>query len=279
MGANIGHEAVIDCQPSDPSIKVWRYFNVLGLLALLQTRSLRFTRVDMFDDRLEGSLTRRNVAVREQQIRMALADIDPGTDTPEGLVNALPEMTRGAVRCAYANCWHASETESQAMWKLYGTESGSVALQSTYGKLQDVLPSRIVYREGRPSGAAMMSAIFLGMVQYRDYGSDVDCVPSGNLLYPFLSKRKELQHERELRAFALFTEPLLLDRPDGERLADLESMPTGLDAEVDIDRLVETVRVQPGTPAWARRSVEKLIRKYGWDVDVVASDIDTSPLY
>ena len=279
VSANVEHPVVMDCQPNDGNVKIWRYVNLSGLLALLQTRSLHFARADMFDDGFEGSLTKLNVAAREKQFRDALSNVDSSMSTPEQLVSMTLEVTRSAVRCAYVNCWHASESESQAMWKLYGTATGSVAIQSTYSKLRDVLPPHLCLREGSDSDEAWLSEVYLGTVQYRDYGNDVDYVPGGNLMHPFLYKRKELQHERELRAFVFFAHPLMIDLSDGKRFADSESMPEGLGAEVDIDRLVETVRVQPGTPVWTRRSIEDLIRDYGLDVEVVASDIDAAPLY
>lgn len=279
LSANTEHELVKGCQPSDRNVKIWRYVNLLVLLTLLQTRSLHFARADTLGDRFEGSLTKLNVAAREQQIRDALAKADPSMGTPEELVSMTRDVTRSAVRCAYVNCWHASEAESQAMWKLYGTATGSVAIQSTYGKLRDVLPERLCLREGSEPDDAWVSDVYLGMVRYRDYGSVVDYVPAGNLMSPFMSKRKELQHERELRAFVFFSEPLVIDLSDGTRFVDRDSMPEGIGAPVDIDRLVETVRVQPGTPPWAKRSIEDLVRKYGWDVKVVASDIDATPLY
>ena len=119
----------------------------------------------------------------------------------------------------------------------------------------------------------------MGMVQYKDYGNDRDHIPGGNLLYPFVHKRKELGHEREVRAFACFGEALMIDISNHTRLMDDISMPQGLSVTVDIEQLVDTIRVQPATPIWARETIENLIRRHGWDTKLMPSEIDEAPLY
>lgn len=276
MSANVEHKALKGCQPPDPNVRIWRYVDLLKLLAFLQTRRLHFSRADKFDDRFEGSLTSLNVADRKRLLKHAFKH---DQTKAQHIAGTWRDITRNAVRGAYVNCWHASETESQAMWKLYGTSTGSVAIQSTYRKLRDVLPSHLCIGERGNQNEAWRSEVYLGMVQYRDYRSVEESIPEGNLLYPFMSKRKELQHEQEVRAIALFGQALAAGSSDGSRMLNRVSMPEGLRAEVDIDRLVETVCVQPGTPPWVKRAIEDLIRKCGWNVEVVPSEIDATPLY
>ena len=276
MSANIEHPAVKECQPPNPDIRIWRYIDLLRLLAFLQTRTLHFSRADKFDDRFEGSLTSLNVADRKRLLQRAFKH---DRTTTQHITRTWRDITRSAVAYAYVNCWHAGETESQAMWKLYGTSTGSVAIQSTYRKLRDVLPSRLCFDEQGNQNEAWRSDVYLGMVQYRDYRSVEESVPEGNLMHPFMSKRNELQHEKEVRAFAFFGEALAAGSSDGTRTLNKVSMPEGLPGEVDIDRLVETVCVQPGTPPWVKQAIEDLIRKYGWNVEVVPSEIDATPLY
>ena len=68
MAADTEHEVVERFQPSDGSMKIWRYIDLPKLIAFLETRSLHFARVDTLGDRYEGAWTLTNVAAREQEI-------------------------------------------------------------------------------------------------------------------------------------------------------------------------------------------------------------------
>ena len=261
--------------------------DLVRLLSLLQTRSLNFARVDTFEDPFEGSLPILNYMGQEQQIKRYFAKGRRDTPqehwgemgTAEALLDNLQDTTRRARECTYINCWHAGDTESLAMWKLYGTPTGSVAIQTTYSKLVEALPPQLRLPESIVDGKSWSTDVYVGMVRYIDYRGSVDYLPGGNLLYPFVHKRKELAHEKEVRAFAFFGEGLTISLADRTRLLDRISMPHGLRARVDIEQLVETIRVQPATPDWARDAIENLIRRYGWDMKLTPSEIDTEPLY
>lgn len=278
MAANVDDLVVSQCQPAEADMKVWRYMDPVRLLAFLQTESLSFARLDTFKDPFEGSLPRRNYVARKQQIRHIL--VREGADRPEEEWEAaMQDVTRRARECAYVSCWHGGETESLAMWKLYGAPTGSVAIQTTYRKLVEALPQQLCHPSRLFDGERWTTDVYMGMVQYLDYGHSDDYIPGGNLLYPFMHKRKELDHEKEVRALAFFTEALKLDLADGTRFLDRISMPRGLSAKVDIGQLVETIRVQPATPQWARRAIENLVRQHGWDMKLIRSEIDAAPLY
>ena len=287
MAANINDPVVEGCQPPDVNIKVWRYMDPLQLLALLQTRSLYFSRADKFEDPFEGTLPKLNQITQHLQTQHIVAQARKNTPpehwraigNAEEMVEGFQDITRKARQCAYICCWHAGETESLAMWKLYGTDTGSVAIQSTYGKLLESLPPTLCISEPIMEDEPWTSEIYMGMVQYKDYIGDKDRIPGGNLRHPYIHKRKELEHEKEVRAFCFFGEALTNSLTDSTRLLDRLSMPLGLVAEVEIEKLIETIRVQPATPSWAREAIENVIRKYGWDKKVIPSDIDAPTFF
>ena len=93
-------------------------------------------------------------------------------------------------------------------------------------------------------------------------------------MYPFIHKRKEFEHEKEVRAFIWTTEGF-----SKERRKKGDYKPQGIEVGIDIENLVETIRVQPTTPTWARQAIEKLLEKYGWSAKVMPSQIDIVPLY
>ena len=258
MTANTKNEVVEGFQPHDGNIiKIWRYMDLTKLVALLETGSLHFARADTLGDPYEGSWSRLNKAAEEQPFRQVIASLERVHPEVAEQINALLQSRKNTThlirKITYINCWHSGETESAAMWNLHGTTAGSIVIQSTYKKLMDALTDNF----------------FMGMVQYKDYGSSEDWIPGDNLLYPFIHKRKEFEYESEVRAFTLSAE--VLESGDDKQL--------GIAVDIDIDKVVETIRVQPTTPAWARESIEKLIKKYDWDGKVRPSQIDILPAY
>ena len=219
------------------------------LVAFLETGSLHFARADTLSDPYEGSLSRFNSAAEEQRLIAYMEMVN--TEAAEH-INALPQSRKSMAHLiresTYINCWHSGETESAAMWKLYGTTADSIVIQSTYKKLMDALPDNF----------------FMGMVQYKDYGSSEDWMPRDNYLYPFIHKRREFKYESEVRAFTS---------------GHWDDKPLGIPVDIDIDKVVETIRAQPTTPAWARQAIEKLLERYGWGKKVMQSQIDIPPTY
>ena len=54
----------------------------------------------------------------------------------------------------------------------------------------------------------------MGMVQYKDYNSFEDWIPGGNMMYPFIHKRKEFEYEKEVRALIVTMEGLSKQRKE-----------------------------------------------------------------
>ncbi|MCY3820882.1 MAG: hypothetical protein OXH52_16230 [Gammaproteobacteria bacterium] len=263
MAANIQHEVVAGYQPNDQDLRIWRYVDLPRLIDFLETRSLHFARVDTLGDPYEGTVTRLNVVAREAQLAVMARDAPPQAGvSAESLRQSFASATTMLRGTGYVSCWHAGETESAAMWQLYGTTTGTVVLQSTYDRLRRILPD-----DTRVGGVP--TTVYLGMVQYKDYSSVRDWIPGGNVMYPLMHKRLEFQHEREVRAFIWNTN--ILDRPgDG---------PRGLRVGIEIDDLVETIRVQPTTPTWIRQAIERLLARYNLRFEVRPSQIDTPPMF
>lgn len=74
-----------------------------------------------------------------------------------------------------------NEYESAAMWKLYSKTNESIAIETTYCKLKNVLPNDIM----------------IGKVRYIDF--EKDTINPTNVFNSFLHKRKSFEHENEVR--------------------------------------------------------------------------------
>lgn len=166
-------------------------------VSLLATDSLYFCRADLFSDPFEGSYPKKTI--KNRFIEADFQDIAFHEDSEnltafaEALEAAQPDrltkvrqkeretsdFNRQIRSWIYVSCWHANEYESEAMWKLYSTNSNeAVAIQTDYNTLEEQLP-----KEAK-----------LGVVQYIDY--EKEWFPDGDALYPFMHKRKSFEHEK-----------------------------------------------------------------------------------
>ena len=131
--------------------------SIPSLTAMLQTSELLFTRVDQFSDQLEAALSlptlRRVMAEMQQRAKeqgMDQIEGHPISDelTRDLIIQALRAITDQDRKETFANCWHANDTESIAMWELYSNRG--VAIRSKVGLLQlsleePVMVCRVTY--------------------------------------------------------------------------------------------------------------------------------------
>lgn len=242
-------------QPEDEEIKVWRYMDFTKLVSLIDSRRLYFTRADKFEDPFEGSWPKMNVFARE----VVPEDIPPeGRDKFLNAMRNMGETNKHWPRYKAINCWHMNDYESAAMWKLYLKSDEGIAIQSTYSKLKKSLIDD--------------EKVFLGKVKYIDY--DKEFIDAGNILGPFVHKRKSFEHEQEVRA-------VVSKWPTGDGGIDFtqETIGHGLEIRVDIETLIERIYVAPSAPAWFADLVSAAITRYGYKFEVVHSKLNESPVF
>ncbi|HKV94226.1 MAG TPA: hypothetical protein VJW20_16885 [Candidatus Angelobacter sp.] len=228
------------------------------LVSLLDSRCLYFARADKLGDPFEGSWPQLNIRPRQSS--------DGREIQPIGHTDIRKMWTKYVA----INCWHINDHESAAMWKLYLQSNEGIAVQSSYKTLRDaIIDDEIVY---------------LGVVKYIDYethfleppGLALLGDPFATNLNPFIHKRKSFEHEREARA-------LVLKLPIGKGHWDVkygeETINHGLKVKVDLKQLVERVYVAPTAPEWFADLVRAVIKKYGYEFEVVHSKLDEQPVY
>ena len=258
MSANVTHPVVASLQPHDDNMKVWRYLDFPKLVDFLDSQTLYFARVDTLDDPHEGTLTRGNTMATEKLIEKIISE-GKEEQSPAELRASFQRVTLTGRETIYVNCWHSGNSENAAMWKIYGSLTGSVAIQTTYQKLADALPDDI----------------YLGMVRYLDYDRTDRWIPGGNVFYPIVHKRAEYSFEREVRALSW----ILQDDEGKSTTPTVAHRPLGIKLPIDIATLVDSIRLQPTTPAWIRTTIERLVDKYGWKMKIDYSQLDVSPFY
>jgi len=242
-------------QPENEEIKIWRYLDFTKLVSLINTRRLFFTRSDKFDDPFEGSWPQINIVARNYIPSDLLED---GQKKYLETMNQLGKITKNWPRYVAVNCWSENEYESAAMWKLYLKSDEGIAIQSTYSRLK----KSIIADE----------SVFIGKVNYIDYEKDI--IDASNILGPFVHKRKSFEHEKEIRGLVVKF-PVIEDGIDFSK----ELITNGLQIKIDNETLIEKIYIAPNAPKWLNQLVEAVIKRYGYEFNVLQSQLNINPLF
>lgn len=228
-------------------------------VALLETSSIHFARIDKLGDPFEGSLSK----LEFEKLKVVAAKGEAENSIPAEWKGRYLEVlllnARRSRRAMYVNCWHRSNDESEAMWQLYAPSGIGVAIQSTYAKLVDVLPKEV------------HDGCFVGAVQYIDHHKDE--MPEGNMFYAALHKRRAFEHEKELRALVGIADPGYWIDPEQS------GNPTGINVPVALIDLVAEIFVSPAAPPWFLNTVRGVLDHYGLSVQVRQSELSLPAYY
>ena len=140
---------------------VWRYLTLGAVIATIEARHLRLTRVDRFQDPFEGSVPKRQMedqnilfmgagARRAMLNRVAAHHRDMARLEPpdEDLWVRMTRWRRARTRSAHASCWSAGD-ESELLWRLYCADDGcqgvGVALRTTLARLEASVAAHDLY--------------------------------------------------------------------------------------------------------------------------------------
>ena len=207
---------------------IWKYMSFAKFAWLIATESLHFLRLDQHDDEWEGLVATK----------------------PENIEH------RKYIRFTkYINCWHINNSESDAMWKLYGPAGETVAIKTTVGALITSLKS------GDP--------VCIGKMNYKERN-----IPEGNLYWPVIFKRKPFQHEKELRL--CISSPRNDNPPNltrlkdefallgGKNLSEMELLkgigPKEIPVHVDLTQLISEVVICPNSKEYLSESVDYIVK-------------------
>jgi len=243
--------------PEDEGVTIWRYMDFTKFVSLLDTKRLYFARADKLGDPFEGSLPRPNATNGDWLLQYMT---EPAQVVRQANTEQRRKSNRSFVKWNAINCWHMNEGESAAMWKLYLKSEEGIAIRSTYRMLRDSI------NDPEP--------VRIGTVRYINYESD--SIQAGNMLVPFLHKRRSYEHEREIRA-------IVTRVPTEDAGVDPWDLPgiiaNGVGISVDLDRLVQGVQVAPGSEPWFLDLVKSACKKYGFAFEIGQSEMSGDALY
>jgi len=262
------------------TMKLWRYLSLDKLVDLVSTSELFFTPLATFakSDPFEGylpsvafdahtsifrkyvndlELAHQQLAEHRQNKGYPLTDSERATlqMSVEDIRSSLRRLLPAIAKTTTVNCWHASEGESEAMWRLYAENGKAVAVETTL----DALKSSIQERD-------CPSIVHIYPVKYLDFFDSAlqpkDCIVEGHLA-PLL-KRISYQHEREVRAFIGKVAP---NQRAGADVAFWKPEPIRL--PVDVKLLVKAIHVSPYAGEPFPSSVMKICDAFGLGLGIV----------
>ena len=231
---------------------LWRYMDFAKLVSLLEHRALFFARADKLGDPFEGAWSNVNL----KYLNMA-------TTLEAKAWRLIVENAKEERRYTLINCWHASDHESEAMWKLYSGLGYGLAVKTDFKTFVHSFTNR--------------TPDLVASVEYISYESQQ--MP-WSLRAPFLHKRLSFKHEQEVRAIITChnTEPT--DRPDVmENYYSTDVCDVGIPFAIDPTDLIQEVVVSPYAESWTFELVQAVCAKYGITAPVRLSSMASGPAW
>lgn len=234
----VKRQAILNPPESDAFI--WRYYSLEKFLVLLKSSQLFFAKASNFEDPFEGDY---GVAAK-QQIRDLYGDGQYLRDF--NTFDFLRQHT-------YISCWHESQHESDAMWKLYGNAIAIKAKFSSISMLLNWSETEIKYS---------------GRVNYIDYAIEHVNVESSYL--PYFFKRLSFAHEREVR---------FLIQEHRNDWNEYPSPALGKLAQLNINSDFEEIVLSPTMDPHAASAIEQVVRQAGVSITVRRSTLLNRPVW
>lgn len=238
---------------------LWRYMSLSKLLYMLQSQRLWFSRVDKLVDAdpFEGSVPRNSINLEvlnrlSLRNRYLLNSEKLVSQVPEKKIEAVLDLWRTERARTYVSCWHASRSDSDAMWRSYGADKdGSVCVQTTTARVVQHLPYWV----------------FCGRINYVDYASkSPDLIDA---LSPFYYKRTCFAHESEVR---LAVNPTF--RPMD---MDWNQEAAGIGVPFDPEKLFLKICVSPTSQSWFLETVEAAVKHLGIGIPIEVAPMSALP--
>jgi hypothetical protein len=146
----------------------------------------------------------------------------------------------------FISCWHASEDENMAMWKIYGQED-SVRVKTTVKILKDMLSSDLY--------TLVVKKVDYNYKGASENGGSIECSTSDECedLVRIFQKHKAFQYEQEIRYVAYDKNKDFTTTKDPDN---------GIYLKVDIKTLIKDVRLPPNCSTLFKEIITNLTTQY-----------------
>jgi len=245
----------------DDTQKIWRYMDFAKFISLLANEALFFPCPSRFNDPFEGHKPRSEVEALSKMLQQSyndqvaqrnkLKELRPDADLSaiDRSLENFREIAKNGFKIATqrfgVSCWHKSEYENEAMWKMYSHLGQGIAIESTVKQLRGSLLNR--------------EHLVIDSVRYVDF--DNDPIDKGHKHYGLFQKRKSFEHEKELRA------TIPLEESDYGK---------GAFVRCDLKELINTIHVSPFVDEYIKEAIDKLCTG---EIQIVSKPVIHSSLF
>ena len=244
---------------------LWRYLDLSKYINMLVTNGLWFSRSDLLGDSFEGSTTLKSKIQSEEFFYSLLSD-GKNLEKVNKVIAHMSKVINFNRTHMFINSWHMSDHESEAMWRIYGTDFGIAVISSL-----DRIKSNIHWYEN----------FYAGRVKYTNYETDI--IDWGNAFSPFLHKRRSFEYEKEFRIVIEHEREKISDYAAEGAMLTFEEFqritPTGILTPANIDELISVVHVSPSSPDWYFETVKEVTKTLGFSFDVKRSSLSIDPIF
>lgn len=234
-------------QLPDDKEYIWRYFDIHKFLYLIYQKRIKFTRMDQFEDPLEGipfDILQKNLSLGYKSLDLVQFVLDKNPlmydENNENKIADRIEKIHRIQSSTFVSCWFSEKRESMAMWNLYSNFDG-VAIKIPFGSLKKYLIPEI--------NDLNFVEYYCGKVSYQDF-TNKDPYPENSIsrIKRFaLRKDVSYSHEKEIR-FVVKT------KKNENQIIRLNS------TAIDLKELEMNVICHPRMPNWKKKNIKYLLR-------------------
>lgn len=267
-------------QPKEDSF-LYRYLTIDKLLDLLLSERISLVRLNMFNDKLEGSSLKHLLLNHISELTKKSMQSLGGTFGSISLtVNPTERNKHSRQRevfqaTNYASCWYINNYESVAMWQLY-SKSDSVAIKIPYKVLNNELLN------GNFEINSKYDKLKFGAISYHRF-KNIENLEEAKIrtdAQGFI-KDSSFEHEREFR--------IMIENKDSEKKY-LENRGILLDEDVVKINTSNEIKVKhlrlnnfkelpfeiifhPECQKWHKKNIEKIIKQFNIKFNVIDSEL------
>lgn len=258
-------------QPSSTS-NLYRYVTIDKLLDFLIKQRLPLTRLNLFEDKLEG-VTNNHLLLNITSDIIGEKSADWMADTLKQVGMNVKPKNRNSIRKQraqfqndnFANCWFVSEHESVAMWQLY-SNLDSVAIKIPYNSFISE-----IHENNFKLNCNDYISLKYGKVNYYRFNNIAELGNSiiNENVQGFV-KDKSFEHEQEFRLILNKEKTKLskLNRKESILDEQMDNFRQKLDLKVIYLQLLNFQQMNfeiifhPKSQIWHRENVENIIKRY-----------------
>lgn len=240
--------------PDDDCV-IWHYMDLWKFQSMLKENAIFFSKASKQDDKQEGEYS-------EEMLAELKREWGNGFKSDDGTTYGFHEWhNQKEKRSRLISCWSASPTETQRRWKEYASNTESVSIRLTIGRLKKCFHE------------TDETVVWIGKVRYGEEENRLNRSISKSgvnpYLYPFFKKIEKYHWENEIRATVNIAQM---------KQAKLGHSSNGCYVKADLKILIESVWINPQSLRNFRVKVETMLAGYNFrSVEIHQSSWNSLP--